>query len=104
MECRYLAAYKVQGFSNPPELPDVTLLELEDHKVKATLTGDTDSYCYVLDRQTALHFLMSRGEVEAENLGESLNETIQEIRKNRNQELTFKTSGALVVEVCEERG
>src|SRR5215217_3487926 len=106
MECRYLAAYKVQGFSNTPEHPDVPLLNLEGHKVKATLTGDTDRHCYVLDRQIALHWL-STGQVGAENssdenFGERLNETIREIRTNRDQRLTYKSSGALVMEFCDE--
>jgi hypothetical protein len=102
MECRYLAAYKVQGFSNTPDVPDVPLVELQSHKLKATLTGDTDRHCYVLDRQTAVHRLLSLRQADDENLGERLNETIQEIRKNRDQSLNFKASGALVIESCEE--
>ena len=93
MECRYLAAYKVQGFSNTPDLPDIPLLELQDHKVKATLTGDTDRHCYVLDRQTALHRLLSLGQADDENLGERLNETIQEIRKIVAGDSTSKPAG-----------
>jgi hypothetical protein len=70
--------------------------------MKATLTGDADRHCRVLDRKLALGQMMLTGQVNAENLGERLDETIQAIRETRNQDLTLKSGGALIVEMWEE--
>jgi hypothetical protein len=41
---------------------------------------------------------MLRGQVNAENFGESLDEAIQEVQENRSEGLNFQTTGALIIE------
>jgi hypothetical protein len=52
--------------------------------------------------ETAVGLMMLRGQVNAENFGESLDEAIQEVQENRRERLNFQTTGALIIECSEE--
>ncbi len=72
MDFRYPSAYKVQGIVHDPEQPDVMLAERPDLSMRAFLTGDVDSHCYLLDRERALAVMMLSGELNDENFDEVL--------------------------------
>ena len=97
VEFRYLSAYKVQGVSQMLEDPDVVLVERPDLGLKATITGDVDSHCYLLDRPDALAQMMLTSQIDAENFDEVLNDTIHKIQKTRKQKL--EGAAALVIEI-----
>lgn len=96
MEFRYLSVHKIQGISQNPGNPDVLLVERPDINMKAILTGDIDSHCYLLDRRLALAEMMLTGKLNDENFDEVLSARVEEIRDERRQKLG--ADGTLIME------
>lgn len=99
MEVRYVAVYKLTGVSTLPGDGDVDLVDLPELDARALLTVNPDSYCFHIDRFSALlREIMNGilGQTEGADLSSRLADQQQQVQKNRRKK--FGAGVFLVIE------
>lgn len=96
----FLTAYKVLGIVHRSEDPDAVLFEGDSPETRVTITRQLDRRWAVLDRQSALAFMLLRGMVGqplAESFQDELIRQVEVVRRTRVASLG--NDGVLIVEI-----
>jgi len=88
MKYRYIAVYQIRGLTHNPDENDIEIYtkESNDTWVKAILTGNSDQYCYDIDRALAIGYLMLKG-MKGQRETDAVNLEMVGIREHRKKEM-----------------